>query len=203
MQIFTGYKAQVSDISVSVSWRKGFSTMLLYSYFQVQWFRIQCMLDCFYSFCIQAKYTNKWCVLTMHDGLYRWKKQNKISNQKSWGYTQEPELTTPTNTSWCDYGWQSKTKSKTTICALIFNTTLSLFIASKFHFICLRKTIEWLSFFSIFAWHTRKPVTQRKEDWKRPLRGTRASNSTDVLFIYLLYILLLAGSEDRAKVIIN
>lgn len=38
MQIFTGYKAQVSHISVSVSWRKGFSTMLLCSYFQVQWF---------------------------------------------------------------------------------------------------------------------------------------------------------------------
>lgn len=146
MQIFTVYKAQVSDTSVSVSWRKGFSTMLLYSYFQVQWFRIQCMLDRFYSFCIQAKCTNKWCVLTMHDGWYHWNKQNKISNQKSWGYTQEPKLTTPTNTSWCDYGWQSKTKSKT-ICALIFNTTLSLFIASKSHFICLRKTIEWLSFF--------------------------------------------------------
>lgn len=28
-----------------------------------------------------------------------------------------------------------------------------------------------------------------------------ASNSTNVLFIYLLYILILAGSEDRAKVI--
>lgn len=109
-------------------------------------FLIQCMLDRFYSFCIQAKYTNNWCVLTMHDGWYQWKKQNKISNQKSWGYTQEPKLTTPTNTSWCDYCWQSKTKSKT-ICALIFNTTLCLFIASKSHFIWLRKTIEWLSFF--------------------------------------------------------